>query len=236
MWLLARPAGAANLQLLNLTTGKIILAVPAAAGSVAVAQSPSGLFGVGLATSSTGALELRNGSSGVVVGTVPIGAPVKSVFAGADGTTFYVLDANAASASVTLVNSQTAKASVSVPVPLDTVAIAVDPSGQNLFAVGPSGTLDQITIGSGTVAGSFPVGGSPKALAISPSGATIYVLKSSASGENVGVVDVATESQVRALPAPAQSVGLQPSPDGHSLYLVVGTATYGNIQAFALPA
>ncbi len=236
MWLLARLPGSANLQLLNLTTGRISQVVPASSSSVDVAQSPSGLVGVGLASGSTGALELRNGSSGVLVATVPIGAPVKGVFAGSDGTTFYVLDATASSASVTLVNSQTARASVSVPVPLDTVAIAVDPSGQDLFAVGSSGTMDQITVGSGAVTGSFPVGRTPVALAISPSGSTVYVLKSTTSGVDVGVVDVATEAQQRALPAPAHSVGVEASLDGHALYLVVGTPAYGNVQVFTLPA
>jgi len=61
------------------------------------------------------------------------------------------------------------------------------------------------------------------------------VLRSTPTADNVAVVDVATESQVRALPAPTHSVGVQASLDGHSLYLVVGTATYGNIQVFALP-
>lgn len=236
MWLLARPAAGANLQLLNLTTGKVTQVVPASASSVAVTQSPSGLVGVGLASGTTGALELRNGASGVPVATVPVGAPVKGVYAGADGTTFYVLNGTATSASVTLVNSQTDKASVSVPVPLDTVAIVVDPSGQDLYALGSNGTLDQIGIGSGTVTASFGVGRDPVQLAVSSSGSTLYVLKSTAHGADVGVVDVATESQKRALPAPADSVGLQPSTDGRSLYLIVGTSSIGNIQVFTLPS
>jgi len=235
MWLLARVPGAADLHLLNLTTAKVTQVVPATASSVVVAQSPSGLVGVGLATGTTGALELRNGSSGVLVSTVPLGAPVKDVFAGADGTTFYVLDGTPTSASVTLVNSQTGKASVSVPVPLDTVAVAVDPAGQTLFTAGSSGTIDQIAIGSGTVTGSYKIGVTPIQLAISPSGTTLYVLRSTATADNVAVVDVATEAQVRALPAPAHSVGVEASLDGHSLYLIVGTGTYGNIQVFALP-
>jgi len=236
MWLLARPPTGANLQLLNLTTGKIYQVVPASAASVAVTQSPSGLVGVGLASGATGALELRNGSSGVPVATVPVGAPVKGVYAGTDGTTFYVLNGTAASASVTLVNSQTDKASVSVPVPLDTVSVVVDPAGQNLFALGSNGTVDQIGIGSGAVTASFRVGPNPVQLAVSSSGSTLYVLKSTASGADVGVVDIATESQTRALPAPANSVGLQPSADGRSLYLVVGTSQIGNIQEFSLPS
>jgi DNA-binding beta-propeller fold protein YncE len=236
MWLLARPTGGANLQLLNLTTGKIAQVVPVSAHSVAVTQSPSGLVGVGMASGTTGALELCNGTSGVPVATVPVSAPVTGVFAGADGTTFYVLNGTSSAASVTLVNSQTDKASISVPVPLDTVAIAVDPTGQNLFAVGSNGTLDQIDIGSGTVTGSFKVGPNPVQLAISSTGSTLYVLKSITGGANVAVVDVATESQTRALPAPADSVGLQLSADGRSLYLVVGTSKIGNIQEFSLPS
>ncbi len=236
MWLLARPTGSANLQLLNLATGKITVVVPASADSVAIAQSPSGLLGVGIGTRTTGSLELRNGTSGVPVATVPIGAPVSAVFAGADGTTFYVLNGTSSSSSVTLVNSQTDKATVSVPVPLDTRSIVVDPTGQNLFAVGSGGTLDQISVGSGMVVASFPVGATPVALGISTSGQTLYVLKSTDGGVNVGVVDVQTESQTRALPAPANSVGVEPSIDGRSLYLVVGTNDIGNIQVFPLAA
>jgi len=51
---------------------------------------------------------------------------VKAVASGFDGQTFYVLNGNATSSSVTLVNAQTAKASISVPVPLDTTSVAVD--------------------------------------------------------------------------------------------------------------
>ncbi len=166
--------------------------------------------------------------------TVPIGAPVKDVYAGADGTTFYVLNGNNSSSSVTLVNSETDKTSASVPVPLDTVAIAVDPSGQNLFALGSQGKVNQITIGSGAVAADYPVGQHPIALAVSTSGSALYVLNNVGGGANVGVIDVATESQTKVLPAPAGAVAVQVSPDGGSLYVAVGTPTVGNVQVFAI--
>ncbi len=236
MWLLARGHGSATLQQLNLSSGKISQIVPESSNADSTSQSPSGVVGVGVATATTGALELRNGSSGALLGTVPIGAPVKDVFAGADGSTFYVLNGNSTSASVTLVNSQSDKASVSVPVPLDTDAIAVDPSGANLFALGSGGKLDEITIGSQTVAASYPVGSMPVALAISPNGSTIYVLNSHDSIVNVGVIDVATERQTEAVPAPANAVGVQVSVDGTSLYDIVGTPTYGNVQVFPIHA
>lgn len=234
MWLLARTDGTADLQELNLTTGKIGLIVPASSSATSLAQSPSGVVGVGLGTAAAGALELRNGASGALVATVPIGAPVKGVVAGADGTTFYVLNGTTTSVSVTLVNAQTDKVSVSVPVPLDTAAVAVDPTGQSLFALRAHGQVDQITVGTGAVAASFPVGSTPVQLTTSDTGATLYVLKDTNGGAaaDVGVIDTATETQTRALPAPAHSVGLQLSPDGQTLYLVVGTSGYGNVQLF----
>jgi DNA-binding beta-propeller fold protein YncE len=234
MWLLARSNGSANLQQLNLTTGKVDQVVPESAGANSISQSSSGVVGVGVGTATTGALEFRNGSSGVLLGTVPIGAPVRGVFAGADGTTFYALNGTSSSASVTLVDSQTDKASVSVPVPLDTTAIAVDPSGVDLFALGSGGTLDEITIGSQTVAASFPVGTKPVQLAVSSSGSTIYVLNTNGAVDDVSVIDANTERQTKALPAPAGAVGLQVSIDGQSLYDVVGTPTYGNVQVFPI--
>ena len=236
MWLLARVNATADMQELNLTTGHIALVIPASSSSTSLSQSPSGVIGVGLTTASTGALELRNGSSGAVVATVPIGAPVKAVVAGADGTTFYVLNGNAASSSVTLVNAETDKVSVSVPAPIDTVAIAVDPAGQNLYVLRADGHVDRVTLGTGAVTASFTVGSNPLQLVTASTSSTLYVLKATegGAGADVGVVDLATEAQSSALPAPAHSVGLQLSPDGQSLYLVVGTPTFGNVQQFAL--
>jgi hypothetical protein len=236
IWLLARIHGATSLQEFNLTTGNVALIVPTSADSVALSQSPTGLIGIGTATSTTGTLELRNGASGAKVANVPVGAPVKAVTAGADGTTFYVLDGSPTSASVSLVNGQTDQVSETVPVPLDTVAITVDPGGHSLFALLAGGRVDQILLGTGAVTANFPVGSNPRQLALSNTGSTLYVLKSNdgRSASNVGVVDLATESQTMALPAPANSVGLQLSPDGQSLYLLVGTPVVGNIQQFAL--
>ncbi len=234
MWLLARVGGSSDIQQLNLTTGSIGQIIPETAGADSISQSSSGVVGVGIATARTGALELRNGASGALVASVPIGAPVKDVYAGADGTTFYVLNSNNSSASVTMVNSETDRTSVTVPVPLDTVAIAVNPSGQNLFALGSGGKVDQITIGSGAVTASYPVGHDPIALAVSTSGSTLYVLNSMGAGANVGVIDIATESQAKVLPAPADAVAVQVSPDGGSLYVAVGTPTVGNIQVYTI--
>jgi hypothetical protein len=72
MWLLAGSSSSKTLQQLSVTTGQISDIVPASKSSVSIAQLSSGIIGVGLATDATGALELRNGSSGVLIATVPI--------------------------------------------------------------------------------------------------------------------------------------------------------------------
>ncbi len=234
MWLLAESGQAATLQELNLDSGKIQTIVPESTAAKALVQSPSGVVAVGVATGATGAVELHNGSSGAMVATVPVGAPVKGLAAGADGTTLYVLNGNATSASVTLVNLQTDHTSVSVPVPLATTAIAVQPTGQELYALTAAGTVDEINVGNGSVTGRFSVGSDPVQLAISSSGSTLFVLKRAGSGTNVGVVQLATERQVRVVAAPAGCVDIQLSEDGQQIYDVVGTATYGNVQVFPL--
>ena len=82
------------------------------------------------------------------------------------------------------------------------------------------------------------MGPNPVQLTTSDTGGTLYVLKTTQGGAsgNVSVINLSTEGQTKALPAPAHSVDLQLSPDGMSLYLVVGTPTLGNVQQFALPS
>jgi len=234
MWLLARAKGAATLQELNLTSGRITTIVPESLTADSVTQASTGVVAVGLATATTGALELRNGSSGALVSTVPLGAPVRSVAAGSDGSTFYVLNRNSTSASVTLVNATTGHPSGSVPVPLDTATIAVPPAGADLLALSPSGKVAEVDLGTGKVVSEFPVGPNPLSLALSNTGTTLYVLKSVGAGTNVGVISLATQRQTTALPAPANCVGIQVSLDGKDLYDLVGTDSYGNVQVFPL--
>jgi DNA-binding beta-propeller fold protein YncE len=81
---------------------------------------------------------------------------------------------------------------------------------------------------------SFPVGNSGHSLALSPDGSTLYVLKNGSAPTNVAVVDLATQSVRKVLPAPSNCLQVLVSPSGNQLYQVVGTAGYGNIQVFPL--
>ena len=145
-------------------------------------------------------------TSGLVpLATIPIGAPVRDVVASPNGTRFYVLDGTGGSASVTVV-SATFTVLTSLPAPADAIGIVVSTDGGSVFAPRAVGSdlPDRRIVGSARV---LVPRGQAKAIAISPDGTTLYVLKGTAV-ENTAVVDVQTEAATKALPAPTHAVGL----------------------------
>ena len=236
MWLLAKAHGATTLQELNLTSDTIKVVIPASGNAGSLAQSGSGVVGVGLDAATAGALELRDGTSAVPTSTVSVGAPVKGVSARPVGTTFYVLNGTGASASVTPVDATTSKTSSSLPVPRDTTAIVVDRAGRNLYALEENGSVTQISLQNGSVLSRFRTGKNTLALSIAPSSTKLYLLERSGAVSDVAVVNLATEQVIRRIPAPRYCVGIQVSADGERIYDIVGTTRYGNVQTFALPS
>ena len=233
MWLLANEGGATTVRPLNLQTGLLGEATPVSNSTVAITESASGTLGLGLATTTTGALDLSSASSPQSVVSVPIGAPVRGVAAGE--SSFYVLDGNASSASVSIVNPQTGTVQTTLPAPSDAIGIAASGVGNALYVLEPSGRVVQIDETSGRVVDAFSTGSSARAMALSPDGSTLYVLKGTGV-ENIGVIDLATESQTKALPAAANSVDIQIGPDGSTLFSLVGTQASANVQVFSLGA
>jgi DNA-binding beta-propeller fold protein YncE len=155
------------------------------------------------------------------------------VVVGADENTFYVLNGTATSASVTVVASRNGKTAGTVPVPLDTVAIAPDLQQSTIYALQPSGIISQIVVAGGRILRKFPTGDAARSIALSPDGSALYVLKGPRAAPNVAVVDTATQTTRRVLPAPANCLQVLVSPSGSELYQMVGTPAYGNIQVFA---
>ena len=234
MWLVAGSATAKTLQEINLLTGKIVEIVPIGAEADSLAESPEGTLAVGYSTPA-GSVEFRNSSSGALIHAVTVGAPVKAIAAG-DGTTFYVLNGNATETSVDTVSSTGAAEPPSIGVALNTIGLAAGSAGDALFLLQNSGTVVDTPLGGApgqTLANAtFSVGSAPIQLAVSPDGSTLFILKNSGSTINVGVFSVATERQLRVLPAPAHSVDVVTSLDGAHFYALVGTPRIGNIQVY----
>lgn len=234
IWTLAGDDAARALFEFSLAGGqRPIGSQPVSNAARSIAESLTGMIGVAVGASKAGALELLNGGTGTVWRTIPLGAPARQVVVGSDGSTFYVLNGTPASASVTIVNSANGRTLGTVPVPLDTVSIVPDLQEATIYALEADGTVSQIAVAGGRVMTSFTTGDSARSIALSPDGDTIYVLKGAMTAPNVAVVDVATQSVTRVLPAPANCLQILVSPNGSELYQMVGTPGYGNIQVFA---
>ncbi|WP_249010373.1 YncE family protein [Conexibacter sp. DBS9H8] len=233
IWTLSGSGRVRTLQALSLATGDAQKAVGAPASATAVGQSTTGLLALGLGTASTGAVDILNGANGTVQATVPVGAPVRALAFGNNGVTVYALDANAKSASVTVIDAATHKVTKTVPVPLDATALVPSTNQTAVWTVQRSGTVQETSLANGRAMVAFPVGDPGIGVAITPSGSTLYVLKGTAASANIAVVNLATESIQKVLPAAAHSVGLQLALNGSELYDVVGAGSFGNIQLLA---
>jgi DNA-binding beta-propeller fold protein YncE len=232
LWALAGDAASKGLFDINLSDGAGIGSVSVSSAARSVTESLSGVIGLALGGSKAGALELLDGSTGKVTGTIPLGAPARDVIVGSNGATFYVLDGTAKSASVTIVNSQTGGVQGTIPMPLNTVSIAPDSLGISVYALQPDGQVSQVAVAGGQIMTSFATGQGARSIALSPDGSTLYVLRNAGHDANVAKVSIATESVQRVLPAPANSLQVLVSADGHELYQLVSTSSYGNIQVF----
>ena len=231
MWALAGKRST-GLFAMDSASGQVTGSVSVSSAARSVAESSAGVLGVALGTSRSGALKLLNGRTGKLLRTVPLPAPARQVVSGSDGTTFYVLTSWPTSASVTIVGSQSGKVEGTVPVPAGTVAAVPDVRQALLYVLERNGSISEISVSGGKVLARFSVGGLGRSLALSPDGGTLYVLKGTAAVANIAVVDAATESVRRVLPAPSHCVQVIVSASGSQLYEVVGTAGYGNIQVF----
>jgi hypothetical protein len=218
---------------LDAATGKVLASISVSKAARSVAETSTGIIGVALGTSRSGALELLDGRTRKVIRTVLLPAPARQVVVGPDGTTFYVLNGWAGSASVAVVSSQNGAVRDSVPVPADAVSVTPDIGQAAVYVLQKAGLVDVIGISSGKITARFPVGRHGEALAMSPGGAQLYVLKGTSAVSNIAVVTVSTESVSRVLPAPSHCLELLVSPSGRLLYDVVGAPGYGNLQIFA---
>jgi DNA-binding beta-propeller fold protein YncE len=199
-----------------------------------VAESTDGVLGLALGSRRSGALELLDGHTAKPTATIALPAPARQVVAGSDGTTFYVLTGWPHSASVTVINSRSGRVrGGSIAVPAGAVSIAPNPAQTRLYVLQQNGLVDEISVAGGKILDNFLVGDGGISLALSPDGSTLYVLKGSSTVANIAVVSVGTERIRHVLPAPSDCRQVLVSANGHELYEVVGTASYGNIQIFA---
>ena len=234
LWVLAGSSRSRGLYNMELSQKKILGSVSVSGQANTVAESSTGIVALGISTSNGGAVQFRNGTSGALINTVALSGPIVSIAAGSDGTTFYALNGSPTAKAIAIINSKTGKVESTLPAPSDAVSIVPTPSENGIYVLEPNGVISEIATAGGHLTTQFPVGHSGRDLSIGPNGHTLYVLKCQGVQRNVAIVNLATESVKSILPAAAGTDSITLSPDGQTLYDVVGTPSYGNIQAFNL--
>lgn len=231
MWVLAGSPADRTIQEIDLDSGHILHTLPVAGSASSIAESQTGIVAVGYANG-TGTVEFRSANSGALLHASSVGRPVEDLSAEGTTATFFAL-AGASGVAIVQALSPAGNQVPAFGVEPNAVALVAAPDGSSVFLLLPSGSVVDFPVPIGAVRlapSSFPVGAHPLALALSGAGTTLFVLKQVGNGANVGVFNVATEEQTKVLPAPRYSVGLVSTLDGEHLYLLVGTATIGNIQ------
>ena len=235
MWVLAGSPKDRTIQQINLTNGKVEHVLPVGSAASAIAESTTGTLAVGYGNPQ-GTIEFRDAGTGAVESSIGVGQPVIDIAVQGQASTFFVLDGTASATTVNLVLPSGPSVQSAIGVPLGSVAVAPTADGNHLYLLEHSGAVIDFPASTKTSQPSsqFYAGQGAIQIALSPDGSTLFVLKRAHGETNVGEFGLSTQSQERVVPAPAGSVDLQPSLDGSHLYLLVGTATVGNIQVIPI--
>lgn len=236
LWLLVGTSTVKRLQRIDLATGKVLRTIAVNGSATSVAESRAGTVAVGY-NDPSGTVELRNGASGALNRSVTVGQPVKAITVQGTTPTFYVLDGTATATTVNALSTAGRSVGPAIGVPLDSVAIAVDPAASQLYLLETSNQVTDIPLtegGAPEVASNFFVGKGAVRIALDDGGSSLFVLKSVGGGCNIGVADVGTESVVRVVPAPVDCVAIANGPDRRVVYVLVNTSTVGNIQTIGI--
>jgi hypothetical protein len=239
IWVLSGTSKARELTEIQLGTKTVLAQVGVSAATSNVAVGLGGLLALGTSTPSTGSVQLFNTTTKAVAATRPVAGPVISL--ATSKSEIFALEGSAtARAVVILQNALSLPVLQSIPVAKDAIAVLPPVAGSGILVLQSNGIVQEISPVTSRVLSTFATGGPSRAMAVSPDGRTLYVLRylkhiSSVPGvgANVGVVDLVTEQVRRTIPAPAHCVAiLMGGP--RLLYDGVGSSTYGNIQIYAL--
>ncbi len=233
MWTLTGPARPGLFEISSVT-GQVKTSFPVSRFARSVAESPTGVIALALATGRTGALQLLNAATRKVTRVVQLPMPAGQVAVGRGSSTFYVLTARAGLAQVVMVNGQDGRVAGTVTVPPDVVSVVPDPRQATLYAMERDGLLDQISVPGGKRLAQIRAGsGGAESVTLSPDGRSLYVLEQLGGIANIAIVNPAAKTVEKVLPAPGSCIQVLVAPGGGHLYEVVRAPRTGSIQVAA---
>ena len=231
LWVLAGTQQDQALYPLPLSQHTIGHGIPLSAASRTVALLKGQTLAVGLASTKVGAIQWLSDPFTKVQALCPLPGPVLAVAAGPHGQHLFVLYQAPNQVMVRVVPRLGTTLTATWAVPSSTVSLAPGPKGAHVYTLTSTGQVTEWPVASPHPAlTQFVVGQSGYSLALNPQGTLLYALKGRGPIRNIAVVSLATESVLRVLPAPAASRQILMNATGKTLYAVVGTSVYGNIQ------
>ena len=234
-WLLAGTATDKTLVQINLNTGALGTPVPESSNAVAITETINSVIAVGIATPTSGAVEIHNGSNGALVKTIPVSAPVFSISSSSDGSLIYVLTkAGNVSALQEIATASDALVSTSIPLVSDAISVAATTNGGDFFVLEANGKIDEVPASGVGRVESFSVGSNATSIVLSSDSQTLYALKCPPGSCNVSIVDVIGQQVEKVIPAPLDTVSINLSLSGGSIWDAVGNSAVGNVQEFSL--
>ncbi len=225
--------GRANLQLIKTSGQGTTTIVPVSSAATSVAANVNNVVALGLNTGTGGAVQFFSTEGFKSLSTVSVSGPVLAL-ANTGGADFYALVQVGQVMSVAIIDSQSHRIIASIPMPSRTNSVAVSPDNTSVYALQGSGVVSVISISTSKVFQTFAVTPGARQLAFSPDGSRLYVLKGAGGVNNIAVVNLATQSTVQVLPAPAYCQAIVVGNNGN-LYDLVGSPQFGNIQVYAAP-
>jgi len=232
LWELVNMAGRANVQLANISITKPLAIYPVSNAATSITTVIGQPVAVGLGTATAGAVKFYTASTFHLIATTPTSGPVVALAADS-GSNYYALTSHNGVSAVNVISIASHQITSTIPMPAGTLSIAVSADGSIIYGLQGNGTVSLVNTITKKVTQSFNTSGGARQIALSPDGTTLYELKGSLANDNVGVINLTTESQKYVLPAPASTVQVQVTPSGASLFDLVGNPQYGNIQVYS---
>lgn len=168
----------------------------------------------------TGHLVVFDTTTQSVVERIPVGVHPQAVSLSPDGTTVYVSNFGSTVSVIDLVTNTVTR---TIPTAGDPGEVVVSPDGNWVYVTNrTTRVVSKINTSTGAVT-TFPLhvtDVSPRTLAISRDGSTLYV---QTLGGNIVVMDATTGTVRQRIPATASATGMEVSPDGKTLYAAAAT-------------
>ncbi len=160
-------------------------------------------------------------------GLLPVVVLLSGLMASTAGAAPQAYVANAASATVSVIDTANNTVVSTVAVGTGPYGAAVSPDGSHVYIVNDSsGSVSVIDTATGTVVVTVTVGSVPYGVAVSPDGSHVYV--TNLSGNTVSVIDTATDTVVSTVRVGTGPTGVAVSPDGSRVY--VANASSGTVS------